>query len=168
MKRNIQGYSLVELMVVVVLLAVLVTTMVGLFLTTLTSGGKANSLARIKEEGDYAMSTMERLIRSGSNADCTAADELTVTELSDAPSAPSSIYNRDGTRLRIRTNGSTGPTRLITSDNVIVTSLTFNCTEGTGFNQGDMVTIEFVMRAAGDLQTTETFNSRVVLRNTSS
>ena len=168
------GYSMIELMVVVTLVAILGTTMVGLFMTTLRSGGKATSIARIKEEGDYAMSTLERLIRVGANADCTTfANGLIIDELTDSPSSPATRYSIAGNKIEIRTeylvvDVNSGEPRLITSDNVDVTSLSFTCTQGTGFNQGDTVTIRFTMMADGDDVTEETFDARVVLRNTSS
>jgi prepilin-type N-terminal cleavage/methylation domain-containing protein len=176
MRKN--GYSMIELMVVVTLVAILGTTMVGLFMTTLRSGGKATSIARIKEEGDYAMSTLERLIRVGTNAcdglPITNATSLTVDELSDADAAPRSIYRRSVDETAIEIETKVGPpngdevTRSLTSNNVVVSELFFDCTPGTGFNQGDTVTIRFTMMADGDEVTTETFDARVVLRNTSS
>jgi prepilin-type N-terminal cleavage/methylation domain-containing protein len=62
-----QGYTMIELMVVVTLIAMLTVSIIGMFLSMVRGGGKAQGLALVKEEGDYAVSNLERIIRYGTS-----------------------------------------------------------------------------------------------------
>jgi prepilin-type N-terminal cleavage/methylation domain-containing protein len=60
-----RGYTLIELMVVVSVMVILVVVAVNLFLTTLVGGGKTNALAEVKQNGDFAITQMEKIVRNG-------------------------------------------------------------------------------------------------------
>ncbi|OGV96397.1 hypothetical protein A2W24_04685 [Microgenomates group bacterium RBG_16_45_19] len=59
------GYTLIELMVVVILMGILMIGVVGLFLTLLRGQSKTNALAKVKQEGDFSTVAIERQLRDG-------------------------------------------------------------------------------------------------------
>lgn len=58
------GFTLVELMVVVVVVATVGTMVVNLFVINLRASAKSKALTNAKQNGDYALSVMERMIRN--------------------------------------------------------------------------------------------------------
>src|SRR3989339_275480 len=60
----ITGFTFVELLVVITLMVMLMLTAASMFFTTLIGTGKTNSNFQVKEEGDYAISQMEFLLRN--------------------------------------------------------------------------------------------------------
>ena len=64
-KTRLRGYTIIELLVVVTLISILTVSIIGLFLSMVRGGGRAQSLALVKEEGDYVVSTLERILRYG-------------------------------------------------------------------------------------------------------
>jgi len=61
--RKSAGFSLIEILVVMGLLAIAVVIGTSLFFTTFRSSAKTKALTIVKQNGDYALSVMERLIR---------------------------------------------------------------------------------------------------------
>lgn len=60
---RIAGFTLVEILVVVGILGIIVVVASSIFFTTLRSSGKTKVLTTVKQNGDYTLSVMERLIR---------------------------------------------------------------------------------------------------------
>lgn len=80
------GFTLLEIIVVIALLGIVGVMAVDIFFTSLRGGTKAETLKEIKQNGDFAISVMERMIRN--------AQEVTST--CDGSSMPSiTIRNPD-------------------------------------------------------------------------
>ena len=62
MKKN--GFTLIEIMVVVVILGVLAVVGSGAFFSILRGSVKTRMLQTVKQNGDYAISVMERMVRN--------------------------------------------------------------------------------------------------------
>ena len=63
-KRKIsKGFTLIEILVVIGLLGIIVAVGSNMFFTTLKSSTKSKILTVVKQNGDYALTIMERLIR---------------------------------------------------------------------------------------------------------
>ncbi len=60
MKQN--GYTLIELIVVIGIVVILLITATGLFYTTLIGGGKTNSAEAVKQAGQYALNQMSYFV----------------------------------------------------------------------------------------------------------
>jgi len=60
---RIAGFTLVEILVVVGILGIIAVVASTIFFTTIRSSSKTKTLTKVKENGDYALSVMERLIR---------------------------------------------------------------------------------------------------------
>src|SRR4030042_6826880 len=56
------GFTLIEILVVVGLLAIMAGIGSNMFFTTLRSSGKSKILTTVKQNGDYTLATIERLI----------------------------------------------------------------------------------------------------------
>lgn len=84
------GFSLIELLVAVAIIAGLGTILVQAFFTTTRSSTKVEKLTGVKQSGEYALAIMERMIRNARllSALCTS-DGTTAT-----PSA--AVINPDG------------------------------------------------------------------------
>lgn len=61
---NRSGFSLIELLIVVTLTVMLLLTASVLFMTFLVGGSKVNNTQLVKQEGQYAISQMEFLLRN--------------------------------------------------------------------------------------------------------
>ena len=83
--KNCLGFTLVETMVVVALLSVVGVMAVEIFFTSLRGGTKAETLKEVKQNGDYAISVMERMIRNAQEVtspnptDCDGSQFLEIT-----------------------------------------------------------------------------------------
>ena len=117
MKNQNLGFTLVELLIVVTLIGFIGTITSQIFIINLRSQVKSELLKEVKQNGDYALSAMEMMIRNAvniSSLQCNIpSDELTIT-------------NQDGfTTTFSCTNGSkiASNTSSLTSNKVVV----YNC-----------------------------------------
>lgn len=166
---SVNGYTLIELMVMVALLSLVMIAMVSLFLTMLKAGGKASALARIKEEGDYAIQTMERQIRNADSIDTSTFDCVSATTNNLVTSTADitgigvpTVRTYDLAGMRIRVND--GTDKLLTSTEVVITRLDFTCADGSFFS-GPVVRISFDIEDSDLSDVTETFSTTVIMRS---
>lgn len=61
---NQNGFSLVELIVVVGLTAILAITITAISMSSLLSSSRVRNLVKVKQTGDYALTQMQQLIRN--------------------------------------------------------------------------------------------------------
>jgi prepilin-type N-terminal cleavage/methylation domain-containing protein len=153
---KMKGYTLVEMMVVVALLSVVGVAVVAMFLTTSRGGGKAGAMALVKQEGDYAITTMERYIHFAKSAECPAGNDVNIVWNDDVVVR----FEEDLTNRILRTVGP--DTSYITSDQVAITNLAFVCSVSNGVQTVD---IDFTINPTNGDVVTENFHSKVVLRN---
>ena len=59
-RKTETGFTLVEILVVIGLLAIVVALGSNMFFTTLRGSTKSKTLTIVKQNGDYALSVMER------------------------------------------------------------------------------------------------------------
>lgn len=74
-----KGYSLIEVLLAVTLIAVIMIAATQFLFTTLSGTGKATALAVIKQNGDHAVGVIDRRIRDAQSVDCPTADSLLLT-----------------------------------------------------------------------------------------
>lgn len=79
MEVNQEGFSLVEMVISVAILAVLTVVSVNLFLNTIVGSTKDNSLRLVKQAGDQVLSQMENDWRSVAEVNSCASDDLELT-----------------------------------------------------------------------------------------
>lgn len=161
-KRPASGYTLIELLVVVTLTAILMVSIVGLFVTMIRGGGRAQALARVKEEADYTITTLERLLRYARDA-CDA-------DTTSSPNSQLTFTHLDGSLVGIRYVGGVGgviyvddPTpRQMTSNEVDVSEFDIQCKNNSPAL--DRVRITFSMSDLEGL-VNEEFTATVTIRN---
>lgn len=156
-KKN--GFTLIELLISTTLIVLLMLGISSLFMTFLIGSAKTNTKTTIKEEGVYALSQMEFLLKNaryvGTDSDpCdTNMDEITVTSFDGGET----VFERDDER--IASNSS-----YLTSKAVDISSgPRFDCTGTVGNRQ---VKISFTLRkVTPDGTESEEFESIVNVRN---
>lgn len=177
MKRQ-QGFTLLEVLISVAVMSMIGTVIAQSFFTTTRSNAKVEILKDTKQGGDFAISLMERMIRSaGDIATSCASSGTTVDSLQ--------ITNRDGLTTTFGCVLDSGVTRIastsasgtvyLTPANVTLggatcdnASLTFVCASNA--SQGDSVRIQFTLSqkgAGGDQseRASTTFQTTVNVRN---
>lgn len=76
-----QGFTLIEVLVVMALSAVVGTIVFSIVFTTLRSYNKANSVTLVRQNGENAISQMTRLIRSGKSFQGVGTGDETFTTI---------------------------------------------------------------------------------------
>lgn len=71
--RTEQGFTITELLVVMVITAIIGTIMVAIFTNTLRGSNKSQILANIKQNGQAVLENMDKTIREADNVVCTGS-----------------------------------------------------------------------------------------------
>jgi prepilin-type N-terminal cleavage/methylation domain-containing protein len=160
-----RGYTIIELLIVIVLLASISITATTLLFTSLGGSGKASGLAVVKQSGDQAIQLIERQIRGAGSVSCPAVNQLTITD-SDGITATFEIVN--DVAAGVDRVAYSGPV-FITSDELSASN--FSCSLISTGIQGepDVVEVQFTLAIAPGGRpseaVTETFRTRTSLRN---
>lgn len=64
LSTNSSGFSLLEILIATALTSILIIAGTALFVSTIIGGGRANTTALVKNNGDYALSQIEFLLRN--------------------------------------------------------------------------------------------------------
>ncbi len=156
-----RGYTVIELMIVIVLIAIIGVTTVNLLFTSLNSSGKSAGLSVVKQNGDHAIGIIERQTRDAQSVLCPTppGNVLTIVTQDDETIS----FQLVGSRIQM--DDSVPGVTFLTSDS-LVASL-FTCAVTTFVSgQPDVVDISFRLELAG-LGTDyvdEVFQTRVSLR----
>lgn len=173
-RKTNRGFTLIEILVVIGLLGIIVAIGSNMFFTTLRSSGKSKTLTRVKQNGDYALSTIERLIRDSEKV-ITNSDG----SLCEASMNKIKVKRIDGSEIEfecldegIATGyiASTSAVRArLTSDEVKLDSCSFDCSsQGEFYPQ--IVSIDFTLSQAAvttrlEEQASVNFKTTVNTRN---
>ncbi|OGK55688.1 hypothetical protein A3B56_00830 [Candidatus Roizmanbacteria bacterium RIFCSPLOWO2_01_FULL_45_11] len=139
MKKQLpRGFTLVEMIISVALLAVIGLLMNMILLNSMRAILKAQSVKEVKQTGDFAMSVITQRLRNAvSVASCTAAmNTITLMNPDGTTTTISVVEDPPGSGVRkIRADTGGAIQILTTSNNVTVNTtntLVFNCTSTTG------------------------------------
>ncbi len=165
------GFTLIEILVVVGLLAIIATIGSNMFFTTLRSSNKSKSLTMVKQNGDYALAVMERLIRDSEKVITNSDGSLCTTGMNKVKTK-----RLDGSEVEFSCDGEGTVDGLIASNsarltgsNVKLDSCSFDCSsEGEFYPQ--VVTINFTLSQAMvttrlEEQASVNFETTVTTRN---
>lgn len=159
------GYSLLEMMVVVGLMAMLLIGAVTMFMTTLAGSSKSEMVSAVKQDGDYAITQMERTIRGASEWTACGGSDLTVKVPQSGGSNIEVTFSKvaSGSVDRVAVEIDAGGTEFLTSVGLNVQDLSFDCPSDKD------VEIKLVMDTGTTDRQSETalaeFQTRVKLRN---
>lgn len=131
------GFTLIEMLVSVAILGTVGLISTQIFFTTLRGAGKADIIREVKQNGDYALTAMERMIRNsvGVSSLCngTAQSSLTIKNL-DSKATTFSLAGG-----QIASNSGI----FLTNNKVSVSGLSFTCMSTLG--KPDVVNISFTV-----------------------
>jgi len=158
------GFTLIELLITTSLMVLLLLAISSLFMTFLIGNSKTNTKKTVKEEGFYALSQMEFLIRNSQYIDGPCMPEMTSivivskdggsTTLTALPDAD------DDNKIKIASNEAFLTSGAVTLD---LENSRFDCSGSVGKRQ---VGIRFGLeKTTPDGIVSEQFNSIVSLRN---
>lgn len=170
-----KGFTLIEILVSMGIIAAIGIVVSQTFFTTSRSNTKTELLKDVKQNGDYALGIMERMVRNARAISCSSYDapiqSLTITN-PDKDTTTFGCYQAGTTK--ISSTSGTGRSEYLTSETVSLgdtctsSSLTFVCT--TQASQPRSVTVSFTLSQRGSPpdkfeQSSAQFQSTVTLRN---
>lgn len=118
-----RGYSLIEMLVVIVLLVMLAIVGTSLFVNTLTGSNKTTIALQLKQQGEYAMSQMISMIRNSVRIESCGGGTITIRN----PDDKTTQFFLENTKIASNTgNYLTGNELRVTSGPV------FTCTQENG------------------------------------
>jgi prepilin-type N-terminal cleavage/methylation domain-containing protein len=176
-RKRQTGFTLIELLVVISLSVVIVTAAASLFYTSLVTSTKKDVLTTVKNEGDFAISQMEFLLRNAVTLvpdpanPTTAACRATGSSIS-FKSVDDGITTLTAINGKIASQSATSVTpSYLTSDDVTLNpiTITFSCRQSAS-RTGTYVTIDFTLeKVSPDINhpatLTQQFKTSVTLRN---
>lgn len=168
MKKN--GFTLIEMLVVITMVAVIGTLVVTILAMTLRGSRKADLVSNIKQNGNAAISQIVRQIRYAKSLDIPTScvpsatmQSLTVTSFTDDRQTTFACVS--GANATIASNSAS----LLNTNVVNVSSCSFVCRQQNIFDPPS-ITVQFVLNAKNANQLEETratvpFQTTVKLRN---
>lgn len=155
-----KGFTLLEILISISIAASVGILLAQVFFTTARTNTKTELLKDVKQNGEYAVGIMERMIRSALRVQstCTAAGSTLSSIQIVNPNGDTTTFGClvDGTVTRIASTSSTAVTEYLTSSNVTIggascsdleNSLSFVCTSYP--DQASRVTVNFSLSEIG-------------------
>lgn len=143
-----QGFSLIELLIVMVVFVILGSVLGSIIMTHIRSVEKTNSLTTVRQNGNYAIAQMSKDIRNASDIDTSAVNTVTLGFNTYKKRYQCDLNNKTievGTEI---TPGTYNFSSLFDTGSVKLTacSITTNCTGSTDTNCAtDLVSISFTV-----------------------
>ena len=141
------GYTMIELLTVVTIVAILSLAAVQILLHGQLRSGQAEAIAKIRQEGMFAEDQITYQLRNGQSVICTSPNQLDI-ETRYGPISYS--LSADGKAIA---SGSA----LLTTKDVEVQSLNFTC-QDSGGNSGTLVEVKFALTTPELAQTMADFS----------
>lgn len=159
MGLNRKGFTLVEVLVVVGIVAIIIPTLFGLFFAHLRAQSKVLVLQEVKRNGDSALGLIETLVKENAISIHSASPPTSGNEVcaTDSSTYSSQMYflDRNGDYFsfsvssdKIASASSVTSTTNLTSDKVVVSSFTMSCDRGSTYSE-PLVSISFTVSQAG-------------------
>ncbi|HUD18863.1 MAG TPA: prepilin-type N-terminal cleavage/methylation domain-containing protein [Patescibacteria group bacterium] len=159
MKHTREGYTLLEILVAMTIIASVGILITQVFFTTTRSNTKSELLKDVKQNGDFAVESMTRMIRNslGVESDCSpAGTTLNYVQIKNADEVDTTfgcVADSGVTRIA-STSAASGASDFLTSSNVSLggttcndSTLVFFCTSYT--DEPSKISIQFQLSQAG-------------------
>ena len=157
-KKNGFGFTLIEVLIFISILVIILGICFSFLLITFSGSSKADALKEVKQNGNFALSSMEKFALSAKKVEC-SSNLLTVTMLDGKVTD----FICDGVKISSR---SSSLTTFLTDDNVVVSNCVFTCTANPGTPA--MVGISYTVNK-NSLRVSEkaslNFETKVIVRN---
>jgi len=169
-KKARLGFTLVELLVVMAIVGILSTVIISILFSVLRGTNKTNSVTLIRQNGNYALNQMTRIVRSGTSIS-------TATPCNGVPGQRLDINQLDGSTTQLfcsPSNGiyytdASGKTTLIDKAVMTVSACTIVCEENATTSipfVNILYTVTQYGTATSENAASVTFNGSAQLRNT--
>lgn len=130
-RQTNRGFTLLELIISVAIIALVSTVISQVFFATTKSNAKAEIQKEVKQNGDYALGVMERMVRSAGaiTSTCSSGGSTTTSLTITNPDFGSTTFGCDSTTgiARIASSSATGTVYLTSS----AVRLGVSCTSST-------------------------------------
>ena len=165
LRRRRSGFTLIEIIVVVGILGIIMIMGSNLFFSILRGSTKTKILQLVKQNGDYAISVMERMIRNARSVNG-GGNSITITN-PDGRTTAFSCSDLDGNGTNEISSNSA---RLISNEVKVENCSVFSITPGEVGVRPAVVTINFTLSQAAvttrpEEQASVSFQTTVGLRN---
>lgn len=176
MAKKDRGFGLVELLVAIAVFAVVMTLSMSAIVGVFDANKKSQTLRSVMDNMNFALESMTRTIRFGSDYHCDAAILPASTPRDCGGVGASSmavkdqaglttVYKLSGTRVARSVNG--GPDYFITSPDIIITNLAFRVFGSPPYNNGtDLYQPQAIIVLSGYVGTKPTTQSTFSLQTT--
>jgi prepilin-type N-terminal cleavage/methylation domain-containing protein len=163
-KQN--GFSLIEMLVSMSILAILMTVGFGFIFASISGAEKSEATKLVRENGNYALSVMEGILRTAKNVNCPLGVGDTSINVV-AQDGNSTIFSQVGNRIA---SGSAGMVNAyLTSGKVVISSLGFICTTISGKPVTVEINFSVYHQSTVNPRASEKFqmdfNDKVIIRN---
>lgn len=128
-----RGFSLIELLIVVALLGIIMVGVSQLLVTTLSGTSKATASQLVKENGQFALGTMERTVRRARRVTTCAGPTLIIDVPDTAGTVVTYTFQQSGSQLTRRVN-TEDTVSLVSTPDVTVDSFLCTFTQATANN----------------------------------
>jgi prepilin-type N-terminal cleavage/methylation domain-containing protein len=149
--RNSTGFTLIELLVAAAITALISIFLTQIFITTVHTNIKVEQMKEVKENGDYALDIMTRMIQNARNIACIQDPDTGLPEL-DVTDQNNTETNVTSTACEIVLQKSDGSSDSLTSANQVVLTtagsncqVNFNCITDPNTNVTTGVKISFIL-----------------------
>ena len=139
-----KGFTLLELLMFVSLVGLILIGITQVLGATLAGSGKSQSMQQVKQNGQFAMSTMTRLLRQANEVTVCGAGQLDFSVLENGVTA-TYIFETNSLRIRKTYNGVLS---WVTDDTVEVTNFTCSLTS-PGNGQPAIINLSFNVSKQG-------------------
>lgn len=167
MKSKIKGFSLIELLVVIALFSIIGVIVAQSSITTFRGAKKTDSDAKLRENIDYAMSIMERHLRSAVSVTCVSSTQVDFIDQNN--NLGRFLLNTAGTDTYIASYSAlpAPATQRITSQELTISNLIFTCPVSASPNVAPVVDVGITAldrNAQGTDRSQITTSAKIILR----
>lgn len=176
MKKESNGFTLIEIIVVIGVIALVATVLSSGLLTIFRTNTQSSQSTDTKQNGDQALSSMERMLRAAQSvtSPCDGTDQLTLSFTDSDNNETKFFCAQEGTTTYIASESAKGTSRL-TGNTVtlgvdcVQPNLVFSCTRRPNGTQA--VTVAFTLSTVGQSPasyfnpTSAAFKTIITVRN---
>lgn len=170
-----KGFTLMEILISVGILAIVATLLSQVLFTTAHVNKKTEILTNIKQDGNFALDVIGRMVRSARSIDTCESNKLSITNPDNNVTTIECFS--DGNAARVASVSASHPTVYLTSSNLTLSDtgspdcpglLTFSCLPAAGSK--NQVTVTFTLGRLGSAGSayesgSSVFKSTVRMRN---
>ena len=165
-KRKTKGFTLIEVLIFITILVVILSISFSFMLITFKATSKSNALKKVKQNGDFALSNIERFVVSAQKVEC-GPTSMTIT-MPDGNQTVFACINDAADHPRIASSSALAAISYLTDEDVSITDCLFVGTTNPGTPA--VVDINFtVSYGEPDARSSEkaslAFSSKVIVKN---